>query len=285
MRLEQCSLPGGGSLTVYLRDAAQAMPNALRRPVVVVVPGGGYNHVSAREADPVALQFSTAGYHTAILTYRVGEGARHYQPLRQLNAAIGLLRSRAEAWNLLPEKIAVCGFSAGGHLALSGAVLDLPDGTPMHRPNAVLLAYPVITAGEYAHRGSFVQLAGSEDPAAQQPFTLEDKITPATPPVFVWHTMEDQTVPVENTLLLLTALRRAGVPCEAHLFEKGRHGTSISTAEVDAASAHRHHWVELALEWLGETFDFDLKDNLSPFHPADAGVSRSSPQQGAKDWF
>ena len=266
MRLEQCPLPGGGSLTVYLRDAAQAMPNALRRPVVVVVPGGGYNHVSAREADPVALQFAAAGYHTAILTYGVGEGARHYQPLRQLNAAIGLLRSRAEAWNLLPEKIAVCGFSAGGHLALSGAVLDLPDGTPMHRPNAVLLAYPVITAGEYAHRGSFVQLAGSEDPAAQQPFTLEDKITPATPPVFVWHTMED-------------------VPCEAHLFEKGRHGTSISTAEVDAASAHRHHWVELALEWLGETFDFDLKDNLSPFHPADAGVSRSSPQQGAKDWF
>ena len=92
-------------------------------------------------------------------------------------------------------------------------------------------------------------------------------------------------MPVENTLLLLTALRRAGVPCEAHLFEKGRHGTSISTAEVDAASAHRHHWVELALEWLGETFDFDWKDNLSPFHPADAGVSRSSPQQGAKDWF
>ena len=177
----------------------------------------------------------------------------------KLLAAIGLLRSRAEAWNLLPEKIAVCGFSAGGHLALSGAVLDLPDGTPMHRPNAVLLAYPVITAGKYAHRGSFVQLAGSEDPAAQQPFTLEDKITPATTPVFVWHTMEDQTVPVENTLLLLTALRRAGVPCEAHLFEKGRHGTSISTAEVDAASAHRHHWVELALEWLGETFDFDLK--------------------------
>ena len=141
MRLEQCPLPGGGSLTVYLRDAAQAMPNALCRPVVVVVPGGGYNHVSAREADPVALQFAAAGYHTAILTYRVGEGARHYQPLRQLNAAIGLLRSRAEAWNLLPEKIAVCGFSAGGHLALSGAVLDLPDGTPMHRPNAVLLAY------------------------------------------------------------------------------------------------------------------------------------------------
>ena len=259
MHLEQCPLPGGGSLAVYLRDAAPAMSHALRRPVVVVVPGGGYNHVSVREADPVALQFAAAGYHTAILTYTVGEGARDHRPLRQLNAALGLLRAHAAEWNLLPDKIAVCGFSAGGHLALSSAVLHLPDGTPMHRPDAVLLAYPVITAGKYAHRGSFVQLAGSEDLAAQQPFTLEDKITPATPPVFVWHTMEDQTVPVENTLMLLAALRKAGVPCEGHLFEKGRHGTSISTAEVDAASAHRRHWVELALEWLGETFDFDWK--------------------------
>ena len=84
----------------------------------------------------------------------------------------------------------------------------------------MILGYPVVTAGEFAHRGSFVQLAGSEDAAAQQVFTLEDKVTSDTPPVFVWHTMEDKTVPVENTLLLLAALRRAGVPCEAHLFEK-----------------------------------------------------------------
>ena len=87
-------------------------------------------------------------------------------------------------------------------------------------PNALLLAYPVVTAGEYAHRDSFVQLTGTQDIAAHQRFTLEDKITPATPPVFVWHTMEDETVPVENALLLLSALHKAGVPCEAHLFEK-----------------------------------------------------------------
>ena len=123
-------------------------------------------------------------------------------------------------------------------------------------PNALLLAYPVVTAGEYAHRDSFVQLTGTQDVAAHQRFTLEDKITPATPPVFVWHTMEDETVPVENTLLLLSALHKAGVPCEAHLFEKGRHGTSISTPEVDADSAHRNRWVKLAVEWLDDTFSF-----------------------------
>lgn len=129
---------------------------------------------------------------------------------------------------------------------------------PAKRPNAVILGYPVVTAGQYAHRGSFVQLAGSADPAAQQVFGLEDKITPQTPPVFVWTTMEDATVPVENTLMLVNALHRAGVPCEAHLFEKGVHGTSISTAEVDQPSRHRHHWVELAVEWLGDTFAFSV---------------------------
>ena len=143
-------------------------------------------------------------------------------------------------------------------LALSGAVLDIPGERAQPRPDAVILGYPVVTAGQYAHRGSFVQLAGSTDPAAQQAFGLEDKITPQTPPVFVCATMEDATVPVENTLMLVSALHRAGVPCEAHLFEKGVHGTSISTAEVDQPSRHRHHWVELAVEWLGDTFDWSV---------------------------
>lgn len=261
MQLEQLELTGGGTLTLYLRESVEAMPHFRQRPLVLVVPGGGYEHVSAREADPVALQFAAAGYHAAVLTYSVGEGARDHQPLRQLRAAIGLLRQNAERWGILPDRIAVCGFSAGGHLALSGAVLDCPGEAAdrSRQPDAVLLAYPVITAGEYAHRGSFVQLSGSEDRAEHQRFGLEEKITPDTPPIFVWHTMEDATVPVENTLLLLAALRKNHVPCEAHLFEKGVHGTSISTAEVDAASAHRAHWVQLAVEWLNDTFDFHLE--------------------------
>ena len=258
MQLKQLELAGGGTLTVYLRDCCERMPNVLDRPLVLVVPGGGYTHVSAREGDPVALQFAAAGYHTAVLDYAICEKAKDYMPLRQLAEAIGLVRQHAAQWHILPEKIAVCGFSAGGHLALSGAVLDIPGEAAQPRPNAVILGYPVVTAGQYAHRGSFVQLAGSADPAAQQVFGLEDKITPQTPPVFVWTTMEDATVPVENTLMLVNALHRAGVPCEAHLFEKGVHGTSISTAEVDQLSRHRHHWVELAVEWLEDTFAFSV---------------------------
>lgn len=260
MELKRWELTGGASLTVYLRTPSPAMPAALVRPLVLVVPGGGYNHVSPREGDPVALQFAAAGYHTAVLEYSVGEGARDFQPLRQISQAIGLVREHAADWGVEPEKIAVCGFSAGGHLALSSAVLTLPgaEGEGQPRPNAVLLGYPVISAGPCAHRGSFEQLAGSPDPAAQRVFSLEEQITPATPPVFVWHTMEDQTVPVENTLLLTAALRRAGVPCEVHLFQKGVHGTSISTPEVGADSAHRRHWLPLALEWLADTFGCSL---------------------------
>ena len=257
MQLKQLELAGGGTLTVYLRDCCERMPNVLDRPLVLVVPGGGYTHVSAREATRWRCSLRRRG--TTPLCWTTPSAKRQRTICRC--ASWPRYRSCATARgpvHILPEKIAVCGFSAGGHLALSGAVLDIPGEAAQPRPNAVILGYPVVTAGQYAHRGSFVQLAGSADPAAQQVFGLEDKITPQTPPVFVWTTMEDATVPVENTLMLVNALHRAGVPCEAHLFEKGVHGTSISTAEVDQPSRHRHHWVELAVEWLEDTFAFSV---------------------------
>ena len=248
---------GGAQLTVYLREPSASMPETQARPLVLVVPGGGYEHVSQREADPVAVQFLAAGYHAAVLWYSVGEQARDYRPLDQLNEAMALLRAHAGAWGIRPRQIALCGFSAGAHLALSGAVLDLPGcAGAQQRPDALILSYPVVTAGHFAHRGSFVQLSGSQDPADHLAFGLEDKITPAVPPVFVWHTMEDATVPVENTLMLVSALHKAGGPCEAHLFPHGKHGLSVCTAEVGNEMPHPGRWLELAKEWLGEVFDF-----------------------------
>ena len=260
MQQIELELAGGGVLTVYLRASLDAMPAVKERPLVLVVPGGGYDHVSPREGDPVALQFAAAGYHTAVLTYSVGEGAQNYRPLRQLNEAMALLRQNAGEWHILPDKIAVCGFSAGGHLALSGAVLDIPGETAQQRPNAVILGYPVVMAGEFAHRGSFVQLAGSEDAAAQQAFTLEDKVTSDTPPVFVWHTMTDDAVPVENTLMLIQACRAAGVSIEAHLFPEGSHGLSLANAETAGNGFYAHIvecvqcWPDLAEAWLRRLF-------------------------------
>lgn len=171
MQLKQLDLPGGGLLTVYLRDCVETMPLAMERPLVLVVPGGGYSHLSAREGDPVALQFAAAGYHTAVLRYAVGDDAAHGLPLRQLVSAIGLVRQHAAAWHVQPDKIAVCGFSAGGHLALSGAVLAVPGLPDPPRPNAVILGYPVITAGQFCAagrggpRGAAGVLAGGQDHA------------------------------------------------------------------------------------------------------------------------
>ena len=258
MKIEKLKA-GSAQLTVYLWEPAAVMPLTQTRPLVLVVPGGGYEHVSQRESDPVAVSFLAAGYHAAVLRYSVGEGARDYRPLAELHEALALLRVHADEWGIRPRQIAVCGFSAGGHLALSSAVLDLP-GHPadQQRPNALILSYPVVTAGPYAHRGSFVQLTGTRDPAAHLAFGLEDKITPAVPPVFVWHTMEDATVPVENTLMLVSALHRAGVPCEAHLFPHGKHGLSVCTAEVNNEMPHPGRWFGLAAEWLGEVFNFQV---------------------------
>lgn len=258
MKIETLAIHSA-SLTVYLRDAEEVMPMAQARPLVLVVPGGGYSHVSPREGDPVALRFLAAGYHAAVLHYSVGEQARDYRPLAQVNGALAALRAHAAEWGICPDKIAVCGFSAGGHLALSSAVLDLPDPAlpaGQQRPDALILGYPVVSAGPCAHRGSFVQLSGSRDEASHLAFGLEDKITSRTPPVFVWHTMDDSTVPVENTLLLVSALRKAQVPCEAHLFPHGVHGLSVCTAEVNTPLPHAAHWFALACEWLGETLDF-----------------------------
>lgn len=258
MKIEELKA-GSAQLTVYLWEPAAVMPLTQTRPLVLVVPGGGYEHVSQRESDPVAVRFLAAGYHAAVLRYSVGEGARDYRPLAELHEALALLRAHADEWGIRPQQIAVCGFSAGGHLALSSAVLDLP-GHPadQQRPNALILSYPVVTAGPYAHRGSFVQLTGTRDTAAHLAFGLEDKITPAVPPVFVWHTMEDATVPVENTLMLVSALHRAGVPCEAHLFPHGKHGLSVCTAEVNNEMPHPGRWFGLAAEWLGEVFNFQV---------------------------
>ena len=138
MQLEQLELTGGGTLTLYLRESVEAMPHFRQRPLVLVVPGGGYTHVSPREGDPVALQFAAAGYHTAVLHYAVGESARDALPMRQLAQAIGLVRQHAAGWHILPEKIAVCGFSAGGHLALSLLEAGFADEFLLHMAPRIL---------------------------------------------------------------------------------------------------------------------------------------------------
>lgn len=206
-------------------------------PAIIICPGGGYNHVSGREAEPVARPYFEAGYNTFILTYSVGEKAKDFTPLCQLAATMAHICEHAQAWNTDPQKIAVCGFSAGGHLAASLGTLYKESAfweefnrrvkrsegycESKIRPDAMILCYPVITADEYAHEGSIKKVSGAEVGSENYLwFGLDQHVDGQTPPTFLWHTAADSCVPVENSLKMCLALSKAKVPFEK-LFEAG----------------------------------------------------------------
>lgn len=269
MEMYTYTLPSGAKLVGYLRDETIEMPAFNTRPAMLILPGGGYAYCSAREADPVAMQFLQAGYNVFTLYYtcRISEeqSALHWQPLIDAAGAVLHIRRNAQALRIDPAKIAVCGFSAGGHLAASTAILW--DAEPVQkalgihaeeaRPNAVVLGYPVVTSGVATHGGSMQNLCG-EDAALRSTMSLENQIRAGLPPFFIWHTVEDPAVPVQNSLLLANALNEHKVPVELHLFAHDGHGTSTCTNEVNTPNSHNRAWVALCTDWLADTLDFHL---------------------------
>lgn len=204
------------------------------RPAVIIVPGGGYSMVSPTEGEIVAKKFFEYGYQTIVVTYTTNMmqlKTLFWQPLNDLAGAVRFVRSKAKSYHVIEDKIAICGFSAGGHLCGSLAVhFDRPEiaGDISARPDAVILSYPVITSGAYAHRGSFDNLIGKAPTEKDlELMSLEKQVKSSTPPVFLWHTMTDKAVPVENSLFFLQALKEKNVICEAHFFPVGEHGLSL----------------------------------------------------------
>ena len=269
MQIYTHTLPGGAQLIGYLRDRTVEMPAFNTRPAILILPGGGYAWCSRREADPVAMQFLQAGYNVFTLYYTCRSDetvpALRWQPLIDAAGAILHIRRNAEQFGTDPAKIAICGFSAGGHLAASTAILwdvePVKTALGIHgteaRPDAVVLGYPVITAGEYRHDGSIVNLCG-DDADLRATMSLENQVRDGLPPFFVWHTVEDPSVPVQNSLMLAGALTAHKVPLELHLFAHDGHGTSTCTREVNTPNKHNSAWVALCTDWLAETFDFHL---------------------------
>lgn len=236
------------------------------RPAMIICPGGGYNMVSQREAEPVAKYYFAAGYNTFILWYSVKEMAKDFLPLRQLASTIAHVRKYAEEWHTVKDKIAVSGFSAGGHLACSLGTLFNEERflKAFGRdddicPNAMVLSYPVITADEFAHTGSISNVSGCEIGTEDYKwFGLDNHVDEQTPPTFLWHTAEDSCVPVENSLKMAAALSAAKVPFELHVFPEGYHGMSVCNKEVNSSKEYNRRWIEWSIKWLNKLFEFEV---------------------------
>ena len=248
---------GHPRLYAYLRDPSPEM-SPPPRPALVICPGGGYFGTSDREAEPIALRFLSMGFQCFVLRYTAVGESSFPGSLLELAASVALVRGRASEWNIDPNRIIVMGFSAGGHLAASLGVFWNKDfvSDPLGlknediRPNGMILGYPVITSGEYAHRDSFVNLLGDRYEENLALVSLENQVSADTPPTFLWHTWEDTCVPVENSLLLAGALRRNGVPLEMHILPWGCHGLALATEETNIAVDSCKNWPEWAERWI-----------------------------------
>ncbi len=247
----------GGTLTVYARS--RNPENAPKtRPAVLVIPGGGYNMVSFREGEPVALRFLAEGFAVFVLSYSVRTA--YPVPFEEGCAAMNFIRSNAKKYGVDPHHVCVIGFSAGGHLAGLLATAHA-DGRPDAVPDAVLYGYPVVTTQAGITHEETAQICSGGDASLRARLSVENRVTHESAPAFIWHTAEDGLVSVQNAFLLAQSCQKCGVPFELHVFERGCHGMSTADAEVtDAAPAEgtAGKWTELAFLWL-RTRGFTVK--------------------------
>lgn len=257
MKMFHMAIPGHPTATLdgYILDCELALGQYQKRPAVVVCPGGGYVYCSRAEGEPVAMAYAAKGFHTFVLRYSTGHDAAGFAPLQEISWTMGYIRENAEQWNLDPEKIAVCGFSAGGHLALSAGLLA------ENKPNAMILGYPAASAPNYPGVDFMLKLlTGKEtvtDADASQ-FDLVPQIGKNAPPVFIMATAQDMLTGM-GALPIAQKYCQLGLDYEIHIFQHGPHGYSLANETTsDGSSRYMNaafaHWHELSVAWLHKTF-------------------------------
>ena len=257
MKMIHMNCPGHPEATLegYILDCEISLGQEQRRPAIVVCPGGGYLYCSPREAEPIALRYAARGFHAFILRYSTGWDAKDFSPLQEVSWAISLLREHADEWNIDPDKIATCGFSAGGHLALAAGVKG------ENKPNAMILGYPVCTTPNTPQTNFMIKLlTGRKDVTDQDAaqFSLENYITMDAPPVFMMATAEDALSPY-GALLVANTYSRLGLGYELHMFQHGPHGYALAD-ETTADGSNQvlnpsfAQWHNLSVDWLHRIF-------------------------------
>lgn len=254
------------SIHAYIHD------EDIKRPGLVILPGGAYCKLSPNEAFPVVKRFYDLGWQCFVLTYTVNaldEKPLFKQPLADISRGFRFLRKNADLFNIEDHKLVICGFSAGGHAAGTLTVHYLEDEDNnsefkyySNKPDAAILSYPVITSGKYAHKNSIANLIGKDaDQELLDWASLEKNVSRQTPPVFLWHTLVDETVPVENSFLMAKALKEKNVLFSFMMFSTGKHG--ISTAdEVWQCCKYRESYVDEQRQ-IARDIVLENKDSLS----------------------
>ena len=250
-----------GDFQPYLEMFPLDRPATQPTGLVLICPGGGYDHRSLREGAPVAETFNNLGWHAAVLQYRVAPNV-FPEPLRDVLRALKIIRSRAAEWGVDKHRIALLGFSAGGHLAACAGTMwkdvnayagDEAD-TENARPDALILCYPVINLTR-GHIWSARNLLGKPEPSMKEleELSIELRVTAETPPAFLWHTATDESVPYESSTVFAEAMWKLGNTAELHIFPRGPHGLALGQ-DNDQLPEIRI-WPELASRFL-ETIGF-----------------------------
>ncbi len=244
-----------GFLNTYvLGDCNYCM--GIKRPAMLVLPGGGYGQITKREAEPIAVAYNNEGFNCYVLEYSCAP-IRYPAQLIESAMAMAYIRENAGADCTDAEHVCAIGFSAGGHLCSSlGTLFDekiVKDvlGDRHVRPDGIILSYAVISAGEAIHQGSFDNLCGDNKELIKT-LSLEERVSEKSSPAFIWTTYEDDCVKFENSVLMALAYGKHKIPVELHLFEHGWHGLSLGTDGSVSKYPYVQAWFELSVKWLKE---------------------------------